>query len=334
VAKVPENIFIPDLGSITVDHKGNVFVFAGRNMSKECSVLKFDKNLDFLKQFGRSGRGPGEFTTYGSLIQDRLTVDTNGDIFVIDYNPLKLVVFDNDGNYKEDIPFQRNYSESIGFIRKIRIVGNGIFIGKKSLGNQPPIGVIFTLDPPGIKVRYPFNEVRIDVRIGNMMIIGVAKYYYGDNHFIETDSEHIIFGNSQIYRFHVYDKVGNKILEIMEKNKIMGSFTDKELKKIRETELKSKGGNTALFKKFMEQVKNRKNVIADIKLSGQKIYVFPVREDITVDGKYPVEIYNLKGKIIKKGFVERPPDKIWKNYAFFRGRDEEDNPIILKYKID
>jgi hypothetical protein len=84
----------------------------------------------------------------------------------------------------------------------------------------------------------------------------------------------------------------------------------------------------------MEQVKNRKNVIADIKLSGQKIYVFPVREDITVDGKYPVEIYNLKGKIIKKGFVEKRPDKIWKNYAFFKERDEEDNPIILKYKIE
>jgi hypothetical protein len=340
VSKLPEDLIVPDLKSAEIDTKGNVFAFAGKQNGNECFIIKFDENLNFVKRFGREGKGPGEFSTRFTSPENRLSINTNGDVYVIDYNPgRRLVVFDNEGNHKKDIFIDRNYSNIFGKIHGIKIVGNGTFIALQYRGELPTQAIIFNLNPPKIKLQYPFIEKRI--------YDNYISSYYGENCIIDTDTNHIVFGNSQICKFHVYDKNGDLKLEVEDKDRTIGSFDDKELDYIIDNHFRPKGGYSSLinniltrlnadksrFNKIIADIKKSKNVIVDIKISGSSIYVFPVREDITIEKKFPVEIYNLKGKLVKKGYLRKNPCKIWKSYVFFYERDEEDNPLILKYKL-
>jgi len=340
VSSLPDDLIIPDLKSVTLDLKGNLFAFAGKPNGQECFIVKFDQDLKFLKRFSRNGKGPGEVTTSLSSIDDRISVDTNGDVFIVDYNPTRFVVFDNDGNYKKDIPLAReNFPESIGHIYEVKFVGNGTLVGLKYRREEPPIGILFTLEPPKIKAQYSF--------LGKRIYDNYVSDYYGENCIIAEDSYHIVFGDSQIYKFKVYDRGGNLISEVEKKDRVMGFFSDREITDIIENNFTPKSGqshlqNTILaqlradktrFNKVLNGIRKGKNVIRDIMISGDRIYVFPVREDITIKDEQPVEIYNLKGRMEKRGYFRKMPEKIWMNFAFFYDRDEDDNPLILKYKV-
>ncbi len=342
VSDLPGELIVPDLKSVSVDQKGNVFAFAGRTGEKECFIVKFDENLKFSKRFGRDGKGPGEFTTNYSPVENRLSIDDNGDVYIVDYNPCKLVVYDNEGNYKKDIPITNKYSDFLGNIYQVKVVGSGVFIALQSKGEFPPHALLFSLEPFGIKVRYPFIEKRISS--GGM---GFTSPYYGENCIIDADSHHIVFGNSQIYKFQVYDRNGNLKVEVKDESKFMGSFNEKELGEIKNNFLDPQSANTPFYKVILTQmrankakfndllteIKNGKNLIVDIKISGERLYLFTVNDDITTTDKWPVEVYNIKGERIIKGYFKKIPAKIWKNFVFFYDRDEEDNPIILKYKV-
>lgn len=333
-SKVPETLVLPDLGSITVDAQGNVFAFAGKLNGNECFVVKFDPELNYVSRFGREGRGPGEFKVNFSSPEDRLSIDArNGDVYVVDYNPGKLVIFDKNGKHKKDISFQRDFIKQFGYMHQVNMVGPGLFMAERRKSQNPVEAVIFSLDPSEIKVRFPLDTLRINVHVGTTWVQGITEICYGDNHFLENDSKHVVFGNSQKYKFHVYDSLGNLVLKIEDPERKMSSFRKKELNKLGERFDRTKKRNPELFKKLMKQLKTRKNVIADIKLDGERIYVFPVREDITIGNQFPVEVYNMRGKIIKKGFFKKIPDKIWNYFAFYKEYDDEYNPLIIKYKI-
>lgn len=333
-SKIHETLVLPDLGSISVDSKGNVFVLVGRSNGNECFVVKFDPELNYVFRFGRDGQGPGEFKMIASSPEERLSIDeSNGDVYVVDYNPGKLVVFDKNGRHKEDIPFQRDFITQFGHMSQVKVVGPGLFMAKRRKRPNPVEAAIFSLEPPQIKVRFPLDTLRINVNVGSMWITGIKETYYGDNHFMEADSKHVVFGNSQKYKFHVYDLQGKEVLEVENPERKMNSFRNKELNKLGERFAWAKKDNPVLFKKLMKQIKTRKNVIANIKVDGERIYVFTVREDITIENQFPVEVYNMEGKIIKKGFFNKIPDKIWNNFAFYKEYDDEYNPLIIKYKI-
>jgi hypothetical protein len=343
VSSLPEKLVIPDLKSARVDSKGNVFAFAGRHNGQECFIIKFNENLEYLKHFGSYGKGPGEFSTRVHSPKKRISIDRNGDVYVTDSNPGRLVAFNNDGIYKKDIPIAKNYKKFFGSIHNIKAVGNGIFIALQFRNNLPTSALIFTINPPEIKVRYSFNEK--DIRFNYVSYI---THYYGENCIIDTDSKHIVFGNSQIFKFQIYDRDGNLKLKKEDKNRGMKSFTDREMEYIiknefttkvddspfRKTYLAQLKENRSMYNKILKAIKNSKNVVSDIKIAGEKIYVFTVADDITIENKYPVEIYNLKGQMKKEVYFRKMPARIWRNYVFFYDRDEEtDDPLILKYKI-
>ena len=334
-SKIPDSIIVPDLGSITIDSDGNVFAFAGRLNGKECFVVKFDNSLNYLLHFGRDGQGPGEFNTRFSPPDNRLSINPqDNDVYIIDHNPSKLVVYDNSGTHKKDIVIGRDLTTQFGYLSNVKVINSGSFIAECRKRQQPVEAIFFQLDPPKILVTFPLDNLRIDVNNGSSWITGVTETYYGDNHFIEVSRNHFLFGNSQRYRFVVYDLKGNIVLNVEDPKKEMGTFRKKELEKIGDGFSKTKESQRPLYNKFIKQVKTRKNVIASIRLAGDRVFVFPVREDITIENKYPVEIYDLDGKVIKRGFFQRIPDKIWKNIAFFKEYDKEYNPLIIMYQIN
>jgi len=74
------------------DAAGNIFVADGYVNSR---VIKYDKNGRFVKQAGKRGSGPGELT-----LAHAIAVDAKGNVYVGSRSDQRIVVFDNDLNYK------------------------------------------------------------------------------------------------------------------------------------------------------------------------------------------------------------------------------------------
>jgi len=74
------------------DAAGNIFVADGYVNSR---VVKYDKNGRFVKQAGHRGSGPGELT-----LAHAIAVDAKGMVYVGSRSDRRIVVFDNDLNYK------------------------------------------------------------------------------------------------------------------------------------------------------------------------------------------------------------------------------------------
>src|SRR6516164_8777274 len=82
------------------DPEGNIFISDGYINSR---VAKYDKNGDWVKQWGKPGKGPGEFD-----IPHNIASDAQGNIYVADRGNARLQVFDHEGNFlremKIDVP--------------------------------------------------------------------------------------------------------------------------------------------------------------------------------------------------------------------------------------
>jgi 6-bladed beta-propeller len=85
---------------VTWDRDGNIFISDGYINSR---VAKYDKNGDWVKQWGQAGAGPGEFNTPHSI-----AADSQGNIYVADRGNRRIQVFDHDRTFlremKIDVP--------------------------------------------------------------------------------------------------------------------------------------------------------------------------------------------------------------------------------------
>jgi len=76
---------------VTWDPAGDIFISDGYINSR---VAKFDKNGDWVKQWGEFGSGDGEFNTPHSIASD-----AQGNIYVADRGNRRIQVFDSGGNF-------------------------------------------------------------------------------------------------------------------------------------------------------------------------------------------------------------------------------------------
>ena len=85
---------------VTWDREGDIFISDGYINSR---VAKYDKNGDWVKQWGQPGQGPDEFNTPHSI-----AADSHGNIYVADRGNRRIQVFDHDGTFlremKIDVP--------------------------------------------------------------------------------------------------------------------------------------------------------------------------------------------------------------------------------------
>jgi streptogramin lyase len=72
---------------------GDIFVLQGHGKA-DSRVLKFDKDGNFIKDWGGKGNGPGEFNLPHSLV-----FDAQGLLYIADRNNARIQVFDADGTY-------------------------------------------------------------------------------------------------------------------------------------------------------------------------------------------------------------------------------------------
>jgi len=80
---------------VTWDTNGNIFISDGYINSR---IAKFDKNGDWVKQWGDRGTRPGEFNTPHSIASD-----AKGNIYVADRGNRRIQVFDPEGTFLREI---------------------------------------------------------------------------------------------------------------------------------------------------------------------------------------------------------------------------------------
>ena len=80
--------------SVAVAANGDIFVADGHELNGNNRVMKFSKDGRFIKQWGKTGYGPGEFRTLHGI-----AIDRQGRIFVADRNNNRIQLFDQEGKH-------------------------------------------------------------------------------------------------------------------------------------------------------------------------------------------------------------------------------------------
>jgi hypothetical protein len=80
---------------VTWDGTGDIFISDGYVNSR---VAKFDKNGDWVKEWGKSGKSAGEFNTPHSI-----AADAQGNIYVADRGNARIQVFNPEGSFLREI---------------------------------------------------------------------------------------------------------------------------------------------------------------------------------------------------------------------------------------
>ena len=93
-AGIPGDLFNQP-SDVAWDAAGNIFVADGYGNAR---IAKFDKNGVFVKSWGSKGTESGQFDT-----PDSIATDAQGNVYVADRGNKRIQVFDNDGNFKNQI---------------------------------------------------------------------------------------------------------------------------------------------------------------------------------------------------------------------------------------
>ncbi len=81
---------------VTWDRAGNVYVADGFGPNNR--IAKFNKDGNFLKKWGQTGSGQGQFNGIRGLASDAA-----GNLYVADFGNKRIQVFDGEGTFKSEI---------------------------------------------------------------------------------------------------------------------------------------------------------------------------------------------------------------------------------------
>ena len=79
---------------VVVADNGDIFVADGHADDTNNRIVKYSSDGTFIKAWGETGYGPGEFRTLHAL-----AIDARGRLFVADRSNNRIQIFDQDGNY-------------------------------------------------------------------------------------------------------------------------------------------------------------------------------------------------------------------------------------------
>jgi DNA-binding beta-propeller fold protein YncE len=90
----PQLRLLDEPNDMAISRTGEIFVVQNHGGKGEHRVVKFDKDGNPLKTWGKKGKGPGEFDVPHSI-----AIDAQGLLYVADRGNGRIQVFDADGNY-------------------------------------------------------------------------------------------------------------------------------------------------------------------------------------------------------------------------------------------
>ena len=80
--------------AVAVAANGDIFIADGHGADENNRVMKYSKDGKFIKSWGKTGYGPGEFRTLHAL-----AIDSRGRVFVADRANNRIQLFDQEGKF-------------------------------------------------------------------------------------------------------------------------------------------------------------------------------------------------------------------------------------------
>ena len=203
-----ENAYFPRGGVLSVDDEGNLFIADFGNVR----VQMFDKTGAFVRQLGRKGQGPGEYS-----FPSKVLFDPEGNPCV--WAARDIICFGKDGYFKKKIPVNARLS--------ILSSGpKGTIIGTIQVERGPdgPKYTLIQLDLEGAQLR-TIAEYRGDFKKNQARIIFHA--YTNRIVFESLIADSFVYGFTEDYRLYVADSEGRTTLVIACEEKPI-SITGKE----------------------------------------------------------------------------------------------------------
>jgi len=323
-------IFIRPI-KIYADRQGNIFLL---DMNK-CLVQMFDPSGKFIRNFGRAGRGPGEF----SFPSDMYIDDQSQMIYILGNETRKVARFKFDGQLVDDVRIDIDSPDSF-FVSP-----SGFYHIKSSYIDNNNDQIIkwqkFSLTD-GVKhesIEFPATQRKIK-NYGDTVISGSTPFD-PTSHFIADSNGCLYHAFSDTFQVTLYDSNFQKI----------SSFLKRDCQKVKIPD--SEKNRFIDYLKAREKKKGMSFHIKDFSLPD----VYPVILSMwyddkgrilirtpSIDEKIHIDIFSPEGVYLEEMVFHSPPDYVSLKYIFqrpfFRNgfiysivMDKNGQWFIKKYKI-
>lgn len=321
------------------DEKGDFFFKEPRNikvapdatiyMIDKEQFLHFDKQGKFLSNQQKKGQGPGEYLN----IHDFQFMDNK--IVIYTSRPFKIIETDLKGNLIKEYKLDHN-------MRFLRVLG--LFKGKYWFVGSS-VGDFFKKNTGETVVKLELSYVSFGTKVEKSGLIIPEKCYMLKR---ESKEGYIqIAFKFQVRSFYIMDTIGN--LYVMNSQKYLISHIDLEKRKIgwkfRRNYSSIPYKEEALKEQKTRIIGPKPKYFADIQyiiLTKEQIWIFT---STVIKGKgVLVDVFTKDGKYIDNFYLQLPciskvndlKDKhftLYKNFLFTIEKDEDYNPVVVKYRL-
>jgi len=311
---------------IKIAPDGSVFVAESK------ALYKFTPQGKFVKNFIKIGEGPGEVKNFANFFF------ANDGIVTASYMPVKILLSSMEGNHIREFTVFKAQT----FTLILNVINNKYYCNYSKVaardlksGINKSVNQIIYCDPQGTLHQTGIEFTTIDALIKQTSKDGRTLIAMDEVTRLITafDNRHkkLFAVHKARYEISLFDLNSHQLQRTIKRPYQSVPYKSKPA----EDEYDAK----------IERIKNRKyyNDIHAIRIYNEKLLVFTSTMD--KENRVLVDVYNIKGELEDKFYlkipqVERPDDLRRKPMCFQKGyfwttaMDEDDNPFIIKYKID
>jgi hypothetical protein len=312
IASLPTPEDSTGLHAAVVDSRGNLFAV---DYLRYC-IYKYDPSLKLLKIFGRKGQGPGEISQSFSI-----SIDDKDNVYIFEF-PARLLRFDNGGNYLDEINLNK---KNFGDIGSVKILKENKAIARCTVRQGSKMRnevIVFQINPARILSRFPLEDEYIE---------NSGRFLCKINSKVITAGGMCLIASRLIYHFYIIDATGEKILD-----KINPGIKRIRYSALEKAQLKNKYKDSFVKDQEFEKIidgEEYHDIFNKILFSGDTVYIFAEPMKTKDEEGIPVDVYDLKGELVKKAKFKKIPVLIHKKYAYFVSYDADEFPIISKYEM-
>ncbi len=302
-----ENYWFSWLNSLAVDEDGNIYTID----PKSIIIRVFDPKGRFLRAFGKSGQGPGEYSGPGQI-----WIRPNGDLVVYDVLSRRLTYLTPEGTVLKTVDAGR--------------LPMGYFI----MDSKGDIYLLkMSRDPKGleelIKLDASFKPIANYHSAQAIGKRGMMNPFAPTCIFAVSKNDEFIWLHTSAYDIHVVNAKGVTVKRILKDHPSV-KITDADKEKILKEE-RSRSGGIQVQYEFPGQYPVASRIVSD---DVGKIYVKTYEKD-GKGGTY-FDVFDPEGRYISRfPLDERERVEVIKNDSIYTWANEgdEDIPLVKRYRI-
>jgi len=301
-----EEYMFSNLSSIDIDEDENIYIFD----SGQAKIKVFDKMGNFIREIGKRGQGPGEFT-----FPWRIMISPKQELVVSDLIKRRLIIFSLTGEYKIDVPTWKQ-----GTLLNMMLDSSGNIVGEVYLPGEKRIFALkkFNSDFEPIFTIDSFEREKTP------LLESISPKF----HYCISKRDEIIWGHSGKYIINIHSFDGKLIKKIIK---------DFELIKINEEEyseqVERKFGGRPIPPQFEQELPKSYPAFKSLTVDEKgRLFVSTFKKISEGEESY-YDVFNSDGKYIAEISLRAAP-RVWKSGKLYTIESDDDGfPVVKRYKV-